>query len=203
MGKIVLMRHGTVDHCWRNTFLGATDVGLSGEGRALVARIAQRIPLGAFSQILCSDLLRSRQTAESIADVLGIGFVVERRFREIDMGKWDGKRRSEVKRAYPAEYRRRGHNLWHYRCSGSKESFALVASRAGYAIQDYLKNNENYLIITHAGVMRSLMCLYSGKALRAVMRYPCGYGEMLLLTQDEFGAIHYDKYTDGGLVDES
>jgi probable phosphoglycerate mutase len=200
MGKIVLMRHGTVDHCWRDTFLGATDVGLSGEGRALVARIAQRIPLDAFSQILCSDLLRSRQTAESIADVLGIGFVVERRFREIDMGKWDGKRRSEVKRAYPAEYRRRGHNLWHYRCSGSRESFALVASRADYVIRDYIKNSENYLIITHAGVMRSLICLYEGKAFADVMRHPCGYGEMLLLTQDGSGAVHCEKFIDGGFI---
>jgi broad specificity phosphatase PhoE len=94
--KIYLVRHGQSTGNVTGTMLGWGDHGLTARGRAEASAVAARLkPLGPMP-VHCSDLPRTRQTAEIIA----AGWrpphspprvLADERLREIDLGEFDGR----------------------------------------------------------------------------------------------------------------
>lgn len=101
---LVLIRHGRVEASQHGRFYGGIEVALSDQGRDQ-ARAAARFLRGLRPQGLwCSPLSRAHFGAECVATELGTGPPeVLDDLREIDRGRWVGRRKSEVLGEFPGD----------------------------------------------------------------------------------------------------
>lgn len=102
----VLARHGATALSLEKRFSGrgGFDAPLSELGEAQARALAVEIALrGDISRIVTSPLLRTRQTAQHVADRTGLTVEVEDGMAECGFGDWDGHTFAEVRDRWPAE----------------------------------------------------------------------------------------------------
>lgn len=88
--ELIFIRHGETDWNRQQRFQGQIDVPLNDTGRAQAARLAQRLAAEPCDVLVCSDLLRTRQTAEPLARAWGRAALPDAAFREQSFGIVDG-----------------------------------------------------------------------------------------------------------------
>lgn len=160
MRRVHLIRHGEVAGEGARRYLGRTDLPMSATGvaqiEALAAILAEAPP---FDAVWCSDLVRSRRTAEILAAAHGAPIRVDPRLREIDMGAWEGLDRAAVAADDPDGWAARGRDLLRFRPPGG-ESFADVFERllSVWAQIERSADDARIAIAGHAGVNRLLIC---------------------------------------------
>jgi probable phosphoglycerate mutase len=97
MTTLFLVRHGETDWNAEGRWQGHADVPLNDTGRAQAQALADELAADtAFDAIYASDLARARETAEIVAQRLGVELVLERDLREIDVGSRQGHTWSEI-----------------------------------------------------------------------------------------------------------
>ena len=82
-------------------FYGHTDVGLSPLGVRQADCLAECLREAPLAAVYTSDLRRSLDTASRVAAVHGLKPIVEAAFREIGMGRWDGRTAQEIRHREP------------------------------------------------------------------------------------------------------
>jgi len=174
MLTVLLIRHGETVGDAARRFVGWTDLPMSEAGeaqiRALAARLSGRVTIKA---IHCSDLKRSRRTAELLAEGRETPIHVHPALREIRLGDWEGLDREWVAQSQPDAYRRRGADIANFRPRGG-ESFADLAARALPLWRDLTKDaaesNDVIAIAAHAGVNRVILGYALGMPLDHLFR---------------------------------
>ena len=153
---IYLLRHGKLPDFYSGKFIGQADIPLSPEGIKQANKWAAFFSKQGikFNFVFSSDLSRCTKTAEIIAPYTKIDFLPA--LREINLGEWDGKERRKIISAYPAEWEKRGDDPAYTPPGG--ESFASFYSRVAPAIDEILMIKGDKLIVTHAGVIRCVIC---------------------------------------------
>jgi ribonuclease H / adenosylcobalamin/alpha-ribazole phosphatase len=102
--RLILVRHGATAHNVENRFSGVNALPLSDLGEQQAKQLADRLAtFSAVRLVASSPLPRARQTADAIADRLGLAVVVVDDFTELDFGAWDGLTYDEVVRQWPDE----------------------------------------------------------------------------------------------------
>lgn len=91
---IIVVRHGRTASNASGLLLGRQDPPLDETGRAQAAAMAAT--LAGIDRVVSSPLLRTRQTAEAVAEVAGTEVEVDERFIELDYGEWDGRPVADV-----------------------------------------------------------------------------------------------------------
>ena len=148
MKKLYFTRHGQTVWNVENKICGATDIELTELGKAQADALGELILSGSYGidEILCSPLIRARDTAERIAAKTGIPLRVEPRLTEQSFGKYEGTPRngSEFLTA-------KTHFIDSY---GGGESMLKLAARV-YNLLDELKQDDKvYLLAAHNGISR-------------------------------------------------
>ncbi|WP_345941177.1 histidine phosphatase family protein [Microbacterium sp. Se63.02b] len=90
MTHLTLVRHGQTDWNLARRIQGSTDIPLNATGREDAARAAEQLATSTHHAVYTSPLLRARETAEIIADRLGLevaGVVPDIREREFGEGE--------------------------------------------------------------------------------------------------------------------
>ena len=103
---LYLVRHGSTVHSTQWRFSGRNDLPLDDAGRAQAAALAVAPALSAVTAVISSPILRARQTAEAIADELGLDVRVDDGLAETDFGEWEGLTFAEISERYPAQLAR-------------------------------------------------------------------------------------------------
>ncbi|PJJ53821.1 broad specificity phosphatase PhoE [Mumia flava] len=101
---LVLLRHGVTENTLAKRFCGSggSDPGLSEEGRAQAARAAALISArGGADAVVASPLRRTRETAATVAEVVGRTVVTEELVAETAFGAWDGLTFAQVQERDP------------------------------------------------------------------------------------------------------
>ena len=93
---ILLARHGETDWNRDFRFQGHADVPLNDTGRAQARELARSLAEEPIDAVYSSDLLRARETAEIVAERLGLPVEVDQGLREIDVGSWQGSTRAQL-----------------------------------------------------------------------------------------------------------
>jgi probable phosphoglycerate mutase len=156
--RVYLVRHGATAGDAALRFVGSTDLPLGRDGEQQALRLRAALRRAAIGAAWCSDLERSRRTAEIILDGRGIPLHECQGLREVAMGAWEGRLRSEVATAFPAEFHARGEDLEHYRVPGG-ESLGDCRGRVLAAWTGIVGfSSADALIVGHAGVNRLLLC---------------------------------------------
>jgi len=105
--SLVLVRHARTGFNTEGRLQGSLDVPLEQDGLAQSERIAQRVvgEYGTSLAVATSPLLRSSQTADAVAVLVGIGPAErDERFTQRPYGVWEGHTWDEVRERWPAEY---------------------------------------------------------------------------------------------------
>lgn len=160
MATLVATRHGQTDWNRERRIQGWAPVGLNETGREQVADLAQRLRgTYAVDRIVSSDLQRTFETAEILADVLDVGEVEQdRAFRERDLGVLQGLLYDEAL-AYHGEESATSLTSLAGRPEGG-ESLGDLAERVREGIDrlgSAVGPEETVVLVTHGGPLRVLL----------------------------------------------
>lgn len=209
---IILMRHGQIPQSEPRRFVGQRDLPLDRAGKEQ-AEAAGRwlqacLEAGPELQgIVASDLGRTKETAERVAEALGYApqdVFLEPRLREIHLGEWEGLSKAEVQERFPGELERRSQELATCRPQNG-ESFQDLQQRVSRVFEDIAATTESLrIIVAHAGVNRALLCSLLGMPLEHVFNLGQDYCAVNFLrrTPERWLVQHLNvlPWTAGGVV---
>lgn len=157
MVEMLVLRHGESEWNAERRWTGQADPLLSAAGRASTLQLAEELAEVGFGGVAASDLRRARETAQILADVLGLPAPrLVAGLRERDTGQWTGRTRAEIDRQWPGWLDRwRREELVELpegepRAAFDRRVLSALADVATYAGADPL------LVVGHAGTLRAL-----------------------------------------------
>ncbi len=157
--KIYLVRHGLTNTNKERRYVGWGDAALAEQGYQQAERLGRRFAAEPVAGLYCSDLSRTLETAAPIGRIHGLEPVPSRLLREIHFGRWEGLTYQEMS---PEEQG----TLWKWYedpflfAPPGGETLTEVYTRAWSFLQPLLeaeKDGEAHVIVTHGGVIRSLL----------------------------------------------
>ncbi|SEO03346.1 histidine phosphatase family protein [Paenibacillus sp. OV219] len=88
--KIGLIRHGITEWNIEKRVQGQSDIPLNDTGRQQARSLANRLKSEEWDYIFASDLIRAKETAEIIAQTMGLHVKTDERLREMYCGEIEG-----------------------------------------------------------------------------------------------------------------
>ncbi|MFD3700273.1 bifunctional RNase H/acid phosphatase [Streptomyces sp. NPDC058646] len=170
----VLLRHGETALTPQKRFSGSggSDPELSEAGRRQAAAVAGALAArGTVQAVISSPLRRCRETAQAVADRLGLQVTVEEGLREVDFGAWEGLTFAEVRERFPDDLQ-----TWldspRAAPTGGGESFTAATRRIS-ATRDRLlaaHAGRTVLLVTHVTPVKILVRLALGAPPESLFR---------------------------------
>ena len=156
--RIYLIRHGATILSAEDRFAGATDVDLSSEGRRQAEALALRLSDDHLTAVYCSPLKRTVETATIIAQPQGLTPILCDGLREINHGRWESLRRSDVETQFPQEYVEWEEDPYIYAPLGGESGLSVMA-RALPVIREIVSNHagENVAVVSHKATIRLII----------------------------------------------
>lgn len=181
MRKIFLIRHGSPNfENQKKQCIGHTDYPMSKEGMEQIKILKQDVKNFEPCMIYTSPLQRCIETAEILSEKK-IPIIIIPDFIEINMGIWENKTFDEIKKKYPQAYKQRIKEMGTF-CVPGGESFKACQERVIRAFIKIAKETKgNLAIVTHAGVIRSLLCAITNTSLNEILSFKVPYGSLLTL----------------------
>ncbi|MCP3714321.1 MULTISPECIES: histidine phosphatase family protein [unclassified Paraburkholderia] len=176
--QILFIRHGETDWNRIKRIQGHIDIPLAESGVAqaqqLGARLSKEAQSGArLDAIWSSDLLRAQQTAQPIAEALGLPVQLTEGLRERNYGAFQGHDSDEIADRFPDEYAH-----WQTRDPGfappEGESQREFYHRVLHALEPILAMHPGGRIacVAHGGVLDCVYRFANGLALDAPRAWP-------------------------------
>lgn len=125
--KLLVLRHGETAFNIEHRYLGALDPELTERGIEQAQQLARILP-DDIQHILCSPLLRARQTADIIAQAGNTKAKVVSAFRERDVGVFEGLTQAQAQQRHPDLWARNITRRWNEAPTGG-ETIEVVALR--------------------------------------------------------------------------
>ena len=157
---VIMLRHGVTKHTVNKVFsgLGGDDPGLTDLGREQAKRAAARLAKrGPIDAIVASPLRRTRETADVVAEELGLDVELEPGFAEMGFGEWDGLAFFDIMERWPDDMR-----SWLDSpdvAPPGGESFDTVLKRVDEARQRLLTDYEGQTVVVVSHVTPIKMML--------------------------------------------
>jgi probable phosphoglycerate mutase len=172
---IVLVRHGETDWNRDRRFQGHADIPLNAAGLDQMRELADQLADQSFSVVYTSPLRRASESAELLAERLGVEVRTSDALKEIDVGAWSGLTVHEVEERFPEGFAR-----WvEWRCAGwsDGETYGELGRRVVDGLRQIADRHpgERVLGVTHGGPI--------GCAAAAALRVP------LHEVRDRLGAV--------------
>lgn len=167
MTTLLITRHGQTLWNLEGRLQGHMDSDLTDLGKNQAAWLGERLRDVEIHKIYASSSGRTLKTAEIIRGKRNIEIIASDQLREINMGSWEGQFHSDIE-AYDQEAY---YNFWHkpdlYQPQEG-ESYESLLTRVTNEVEKIIGENENktILIVTHAGVLKSLMVYFKNMAIK-------------------------------------
>jgi broad specificity phosphatase PhoE len=160
---IHLARHGQTAYNAEGRFQGHLPVPLDDTGRAQARELADTVADVEVKTLVCSPLARARETADIIAERIGLTPEEDTRFAETDTGDWTGRSFAEIEAEDPEGFRRFQVSDPTFRYPGG-ESFAEQSERVQDGLRDLRARPEALpaLVVCHRGVIRLALAAATG-----------------------------------------
>ena len=160
---IHLARHGQTAFNAEGRFQGHLPVPLDDTGRAQAAELAETAAGVELRSLWCSPLARARETADIVAERIGLSPEEDARFAETDTGDWTGRSFAEIRAEDPEGFRRFEVSDPAFRYPGG-ESFAEQSDRVQAGLHDLRAKPGALpaLVVCHRGVIRLALAVATG-----------------------------------------
>lgn len=143
------MRHAITDWNERGLVMGQTDVPLNNRGFKQIKDALELLEHFEIDALYSSSMRRCLQTAEILADALGLSVIAVDDFKERSWGAFEGRNRSERD---PTEDPPGG------------ETYKQFENRVVQAFRAIAGLTQKPLIVTHSGVIRIALQMEGGHA---------------------------------------
>ncbi len=189
---VIAIRHGETAWNVDTRIQGQLDIPLNDNGRWQAGRLARALTGESLHAIYASDLGRAHQTAQALADAVGLPVIPETGLRERGFGIFEGLTFQEIEQRWPDESMR-----WRKRdpdfgpaggetLAGFYERCVATASRIAAA-----HPGQTIALVAHGGVLDCLYRAGSRIALQAPRTWHLGNAGInrLLYTPGGFNLI--------------
>ena len=154
MTRLLLLRHGQSTWNAELRWQGAADPPLSELGREQARAAAAALRDAGFTVVVSSPLTRAMQTAEVIADALGLGPVdTEDELRERDVGEWSGLTTEQIEARWPGLLDEWRAGRLDAIPGGEGDITPRVVDGVRRVVS--LHPGDTVLVVTHGGVIRT------------------------------------------------
>jgi probable phosphoglycerate mutase len=170
--ELWLIRHGQTDWNVEGRYQGQIDIPLNAKGLEQARELGKRLAGSKFEAIYSSDLSRASQTADVLAEMLGLPVNLHPGLREINHGEWEGQTIAEVHERYAPFITERKSNLLDSRPPGG-ESPREVAQRVA-ATADMIHQAHPsgvVMLVAHGFSLATLICQACGFPLTDVYQH--------------------------------
>jgi probable phosphoglycerate mutase len=164
-----IIRFGLIRHAqtiWNRDkkIQGHSDSPLTADGERQASSWGQILLRYSWDRILASDAGRALNTGERINACLKIPIEIEPRLREQDWGQWVGKTVPQIKAEATELLNEQANAGWDF-CPPGGEDRKNVLARSLEALEEAFIRwpGENVLVVTHEGVIKSLIYYLSGR----------------------------------------
>jgi len=173
--RLTLVRHCEVDEKYKNCYNGHNDIGLSKDGESRAKELAKKLDALEFDAVFCSDLRRTKDSIKGSFHAKNI--IYTDRLREKSWGAHEGMSYEQIVVKEGVEYK--DFLQWITLLDG--ESYEEFIARVEKFFLEFLPSlqKENILIVTHAGVIRTLFCILDGISLEEAFSIKVGYGSII------------------------
>lgn len=173
---ITLVRHAEVEQKYKNCYNGHIDITLSEHGEQQAKELAKTIDTESYDAVYSSDLLRCRETLKYFqkdADIFYTSLL-----REKSWGKHEGLSFEEISAQDKIEYQ--NFTQWINMLDG--ESYQHFNHKIKYFFLRYLPKtpHQNILIVTHAGVIKTLISLVQKVTLEETFMFKTPYASIII-----------------------
>jgi broad specificity phosphatase PhoE len=165
--EIVVVRHGETEWSAAGKHTSRTDLPLTAAGRSRAAAVGDTLRRRSFALVLCSPLLRARETCElaGFEDVA----VIDDDLREWDYGSYEGLTTAEIRSSAPDWV------LWRDGCP-SGEGPAAVEARADRVLARLRDADGDALAFAHGHILRVLTARWLQMEVAAGARFALDAG---------------------------
>ncbi len=158
MTEFIFIRHGETPWNREHRFQGQADPPLNDWGREQAARLGARLADQPADALICSDLLRARQTAEPLARAWRMTPVLRPRLREQAFGDLEGLDVPTIQQQHPELWARWLEQRADFALPGGGESLRTFHTRV---VADVVELAAQYpgrvlAVVTHGGVLDML-----------------------------------------------
>ena len=179
--RLHLVRHGHTEALGRTLTGRSPGVRLSELGREQASRVALGLSGEPIARVFSSPRLRTRQTAERIADAAGCIVDIEDRLDEIDFGAWSGRDFSDLDgdEAWSAWNATRS-----LAATPGGETMLQAQARAVGFVQQLRdrRSDASFVLVSHADVIKSVLAYLLGMPIDLMQRIeisPAGRSEVV------------------------
>lgn len=161
MKEIYVFRHGETDWNKAGRMQGHADIPLNETGKQQAHVLRDYFAKHPIEVILCSDLIRARQTAEIARGTLPIQIVIDHRQRETKLGDAEGLTREEIAQQMHPDIWHNWHTFpenWDHRFPNG-ESKREHLDRVTDSLVEFLQKTpfKRIGLSSHGGAMRRLL----------------------------------------------
>lgn len=181
--RIYLLRHGEIDT--QERMVGQTDLPLTDLGREQYHAIARYLQTENLDIVYHSPLRRCSESARIIGQYCNITSQAESLLTEINLGVWDGMKKSKIQQLYNKDFAERAQNWAHFK-PPTGESFTDLQRRAWKGFEQCIRyqHHNPIAIVSHAGVNRTLLAQIQEIPLADIFSIKQDYGCMNILDID-------------------
>lgn len=174
MVKFIVVRHGHSLSNKEGTYTGQLDIGLSDEGFAQADALAEYLSSKyTIDFVYASDLCRAFDTADKLAKKINKKVIVEKDFKEMYCGAWQGLTAEQAQKLFPEDFLDWQTNELDGRCTDG-EWMSEVKARALNALLKLAKahDGKTVVIVTHGCVIRNLQSEWLGITYKELKSLP-------------------------------
>jgi len=156
--RFILIRHAESEWNAARRWQGHGDPPLSERGFRQAEACAEKLVGEEIDHLFCSDLLRTRQTAEAVGRALGLMPEPRKALRELEVGGWTGLTREEIHEREPELLERFESGQPNVRPGGG-ESRLEIRARVGSEVEALAETHpgKRLALVVHAGVIKALV----------------------------------------------
>lgn len=158
MTRLIIVRHGRTEWNREERFRGRADLELDEVGREQAKATAKRVEEWPVDAIYSSPLLRTRETAESLATLIGLNVNALPGIIDIDYGQFQGLSLEEAEAKYGEMYQQ-WWNSPHQVTFPGGESLKEVQDRAMAALYTLVEKHkkETIALVSHKVVCQVMV----------------------------------------------
>jgi broad specificity phosphatase PhoE len=176
--RIFVARHGATEWSVSGQHTSRTDLPLLVQGREQAIAMAQKLAEDRFALVLCSPLLRARETCR-LAGFTEVADLVED-LKEWDYGEYEGLTTPQIRETNPSW------NLWRDGCPGG-ETPEHIGARVDRVLARFAAVDGDGLAFAHGHVLRVLTARWLEMEVAAGARFKLDAGSI--------GVLGYERET--------
>lgn len=190
--KIIIVRHGETDYNVEKRMQGWLDVPLNENGRMQAIASSKKLTGLHVDAVYSSDLIRARETAKYMAQIVQKEIVVITALRERDMGVFAGwcleKDPDPVKEKLWAEFSQTfTERDLHWNKHNGESIHQMTHRIKNFMDQIHLSHqDQTIMIVTHGGTINRLLEIYDLKSANEGFR-PINNASLLVLHKESTG----------------